>query len=173
MATLMPALGACRATFSRLPRFTHHARSAQLIGLVLGGLLCAQALAQPVYRCETKGKVAYSHEPCVGAKVVDTTPTQGLDKFTGQSRKGKDVRQNEYNRLFDDAVKPITGKTHEEMAVQRRRYKLSPADQRECRALDERLRMEEAAVRQASPGAAQQAEAKLFLSRHRYRDLRC
>jgi hypothetical protein len=144
-----------------------------LIGLALGGLLCAQALAQPVYRCETKGKVTYSHEPCVGAKVVDTTPTQGLDKFTGQSRKGKDVQQEQFNRQFHEAIKPLTGKTHEEMAVQTRRYKLSPADQRECRALDERLRSEEAAVRQASPGAAPQAEAQLFLSRHRYRELRC
>ncbi|MFN3737183.1 DUF4124 domain-containing protein [Hydrogenophaga sp.] len=173
MATLMPALGACRATSSRQPRFIPLAFSALLMGFVLGGVLCAQAVAQPVYRCETKGKVTYSHEPCVGAKVVDTTPTQGLDKFTGQSRKGKDVRQNEYNRLFDDAVKPLTGKSHAEMEVQRRRHKFSPADRRECRALDERLLAEEAAVRQAPPGAAQQAEAKLFLSRHRYRELRC
>lgn len=72
----------------------------------MGALLCAKALAQPVYRCKTKGKVTYSHKPCVGAKVVDTTPAQGLDKFTGQSRKGKDVHQHEYNRRFDDAVKP-------------------------------------------------------------------
>ena len=132
-----------------------------------------QAEAQRVYRCETKGKVTYSHEPCVGAKVVDTTPTQGLDKFTGQSRKGNDVRRDEHNRLMSDVMRPLTGKSHAEMEVQRRRYKLSPADQRECRMLDERLAMDEAAVRQASPGMAQQAEAKLFLSRHRYRELRC
>lgn len=70
-------------------------------------------------------------------------------------------------------MKPLTGKSHAEMEVQRRRHKFSPADRRECRALDERLLAEEAAVRQAPPGAAQQAEAKLFLSRHRYRELRC
>jgi len=105
--------------------------------------------------------------------VVDTTPTQGLDKFTGQSRKGNDVRRDEHNRLMSDVMRPLTGQTHAEREVQRRRYKLSPADQRECRALDERLRSEEAAVRQASPATAQQAEAKLFLSRHRYRELRC
>lgn len=173
MATLMPALGACRATPRRTDSSPRLSCRRALIGLALGGLLCAQALAQPVYRCETKGKVTYSHEPCVGARVVDTSPTEGLDKFTGKSRKGKDVQQEQFNRQFHEAIKPLTGKTHEEMAVQARRYKLSPADQRECRALDERLRSEEAAVRQASPATAQQAEAKLFLSRHRYRDLRC
>lgn len=48
------------------------------------------ALAQKtVYRCESAGKVAYSHEPCVGAREVDTTPTQGLDKMSGHSRKGR------------------------------------------------------------------------------------
>lgn len=32
--------------------------------------------AQTVYRCGSGGRVVYSHEPCVGAKAVDTTPTQ-------------------------------------------------------------------------------------------------
>lgn len=126
-----------------------------------------------MYRCETKGKVTHSHEPCLGAKVVDTTPTQGLDKFTGQSRKGNDVRRDEHNRLMSDVMRPLTGQTHAEREVQRRRYKLSPSDQRECRALDERLAAEEATVRQASPAKAQQAQAQLFLRRQRYRELRC
>ena len=34
--------------------------------------------AQQVYRCESGGHVSYSHEPCLGAQAVDTTPTQRL-----------------------------------------------------------------------------------------------
>ncbi|WP_332776113.1 hypothetical protein [Polaromonas sp.] len=35
----------------------------------------AVSLAQKtVYRCETAGKVSYVHEPCIGAKEVDTAP---------------------------------------------------------------------------------------------------
>jgi hypothetical protein len=41
---------------------------------------------KPVYRCETAGKVSYSDAPCVGAKEIDATPTQGMDKMTGASR---------------------------------------------------------------------------------------
>jgi hypothetical protein len=44
-----------------------------------------------VYRCETNGKVSYSDAPCVGARVIDATPTQGMDKMTGQSREGSNV----------------------------------------------------------------------------------
>ena len=67
-------------------------RLATVSFLALTALTCA---AQTVYKCESKGAVTYSHEPCMGAKVVDTTPTQGLDKSSGSSRKGADVRQVE------------------------------------------------------------------------------
>ena len=35
-----------------------------------------------VYRCETAGKVAYSDSPCIGATIVDATPTQGMARGT-------------------------------------------------------------------------------------------
>ena len=63
---------------------------------------------KPVYRCETAGKVSYSDAPCVGAKEIDTTPTQGMDKMTGASRKGADVQRAEHNALMADALKPLT-----------------------------------------------------------------
>lgn len=56
-------------------------------------VIAASANAQPVYRSVGKGAVVYSHEPCIGAEVVDTT-LQGLDKSSGQSRKGADVVRN-------------------------------------------------------------------------------
>lgn len=47
------------------------------------------AQAQQVYRCEFGGKVSYAHEPCVGAQAVDTTPTEGLNKMTGVTKKAR------------------------------------------------------------------------------------
>ena len=78
-----------------------------LLGLLSFGF---HAHAQkPVYRCETAGKVSYSDAPCVGAKEIDATPTQGMDKMTGTSRKGADVRRDEQNAVMADALKPLTG----------------------------------------------------------------
>ena len=71
-------------------------------------LISSSVLAQKaVYRCETAGKVSYSHEPCLGAKEIDATPTQGMDKMTGQSRKGRDVLRHEQDGVMADALKPL------------------------------------------------------------------
>lgn len=51
----------------------------------------ATAASAQVYRCEHGGKVSYSDEPCVGAKVVDATPTQGMDKMAGSTSKGAEA----------------------------------------------------------------------------------
>lgn len=83
------------------------------IVLITGLLASASVQAQSVYRCETHGRIGYSHEPCVGAKVVDTTPTQGLDKAIGASRKGRDVRREEFKRSLNEAMRPLTGMSHE------------------------------------------------------------
>ena len=56
--------------------------------------------AQPVYKCKSpQGKVAYSHEPCVGAQVVDTTPTQGLDRSMGFGRVLSDDDGNSFRHV--------------------------------------------------------------------------
>lgn len=136
-------------------------------------LASAVAQAQSVYRCETNGQVAYSHEPCVGARVVDTTPTQGLDKSTGVSRKGRDVRREELSRAFNEAVRPITGRSHEEAKLLERRFKLSVSAQAECKLLDMRLPHQEQAVRTSTPAAKTEADVQLFLSRRRFRELGC
>lgn len=141
--------------------------------LVLGLICSAQAMAQPVYRCEHQGKVQYSHEPCLGATVVDTTPTQGMDKFTGVSKKSQEVRSEELNRTIGNALMPLTGRTPEERALQIRRYKLAPQVQRECRLLDDQMPEQEEAARTSAPDIKGEAEAKLFLSRSRYRNLGC
>lgn len=146
----------------------------QLRLAVLGiALYASAAAAQTVYRCEAQGKVVYSHEPCVGAKPVDTTPTQGLDKSSGKSRKGADVRRAETDKMFGDAMRPITGLDQQERATLHRRFKLPHAAKLECAALDARLTDQEAAERNAAPQTLKAAQQELFESRKRYRELSC
>jgi hypothetical protein len=143
--------------------------------LTLGllGLAASSLSAQTIYKCESKGSVVYSHEPCLGAQIVDTMPTQGLDKSSGKSRKGADVQRIEQNKAMADGLRPIFGETPEQREIRHRRFKLAPADNLECGYLDIRLPSQETAVRDADKGAAVRADAALFESRKRYRDLRC
>lgn len=130
--------------------------------------------AQTVYKCESSGRVTYSHEPCLNAKVVDTTPTQGLDKWTGQSRKGRDVQAQELNKAFADGLRPLFNESAEERAKRHRRAQLAPAANRECSALDAQLLEGEAAVRASSaPADTRAAEQRLLRTRLRFRELRC
>lgn len=129
--------------------------------------------APPVYRCETNGKASYSDAPCVGAKAIDVTPTQGADKMTGKSRKGRDVQTIEMNTAFDKAVQPLTGKSHDEMDVMRRRFKLSAQDQNECMRLDGKLPSLETAAAAAASAAKGRADVELYQARKRFFDLKC
>jgi hypothetical protein len=131
------------------------------------------SVAQTVYKCESKGSVLYSHEPCIGAKAVDTTATQGLDKSSGQSRKGADVRKIEQNKAMAEALQPLFGETPAQREVRHRRFKLPPAEKLECERLDARLLAQEAGVRNAGKADSATAEVVLFESRKRFRELRC
>lgn len=128
---------------------------------------------KPVYRCETAGKVSYSDAPCVGAKEIDTTPTQGMDKMTGASRKGADVQRAEHNALMADALKPLTGMSPEQYRVYKHRFKLSPRDKAECTRLDTELPelKQRAATAPASDKAL--AEVELYKARKQFNDLNC
>ena len=79
--------------------------------------------------------MVYSHEPCLDAQVVDTTPTQGLDKSSGTSRKGADVQKSETNKAMAKALEPIFGETAEQYELRHKRFKLSPKDRAECATL--------------------------------------
>ena len=137
------------------------------------GLTACYLSAQTVYKCESKGSVVYSHEPCLGARAVDTTPTQGLDKSSGKSRKGADVQKSENNKAMAEALRPIFGESAEQREKRHRRFKLAPADNLECASLDDRLPAQETAIRNADKNAVTGAEAALFKSRQRYRELGC
>jgi hypothetical protein len=142
----------------------------RLTGLVLACLLVGSTnvISQSVYKCVAKGAITYSHEPCLGAEVVDTTPTQGLDKFGGQSRKGADVQRTEQRKLVDQALRPLTGLSPEQMQTRRTRSQLSASDQAACDRLDRVM-----GVQNRSRSAAAEADRALFEQRKEYRELRC
>ena len=142
-----------------------------LLGLLSFGF---HAHAQkPVYRCETAGKVSYSDEPCVGAKEIDATPTQGMDKMTGASRKGADVRRDEHNAVMADALKPLTGMSADQYRVYKHRFKLSPKDKAECARLDTNLPELKQRAATALSSEKALAEVELYKARKQLNDLNC
>lgn len=133
----------------------------------------ATAASAQVYRCEHGGKVSYSDEPCVGAKVVDATPTQGMDKMTGSTRKGAEALRDERRKTMDSAFQPLTGLNHEQMNVERRRQKLSPDAKATCRHLDRQLPQLEAQTGRAPVSQKQEAEVDLYRARRAFFELKC
>lgn len=121
----------------------------------------AQPRGAMTYKCVAGKKVTYTDEPCVGAKVVNTTPTQGLDKISGTSRKGADVIKTEHNKMMADALKPLLGQTPEERAKAIKRVSLSPKDKLECSMLDGQILDERA------------QDVALYQARKRFKDLKC
>ena len=136
-------------------------------------VITAPAMGQQVYRCEANGKVGYSHEPCAGAKAIDATPTQGMDKMTGQSRKGRDVLRHEQDGVMADALKPLTGMTPDQYRVYKQRFKLSPQDKNECARLDYELPGLKQRAANAPTADRAAADVDLYKARKRFNDLNC
>jgi hypothetical protein len=128
-----------------------------------------------VYRCEHQGKISYSDEPCVGAKEVDVTPTQGLDRSSGVSRKGAEVQRDEHRRQLVQALKPLDANMDEQRFDQSiHRQPLSAEAQRACRQLDQQLpQLKAAEARPTTEAEKAQAEVRLFRARKAFKDLRC
>lgn len=140
-------------------------------------LFCAlyaiAAPAQQVYRCEHGGQISYSHEPCLGATAIDTTPTQGLDKWTGKTRQHREVQREIWNKQYAQAIRPLTRKSPEEFQTSVRRQPLDVADQLQCTLLDQRLPELAHRAAQAQPARRLEAEQALFEARRQFRELRC
>lgn len=141
--------------------------------VLLAALTVGSAFGQQVYRCETAGKVSYSDAPCVGAKVIDATPTQGVDKMAGQSRKGREVQRDEFNRQLDGAIRPLTGRSHDDMNVMRKRVHLPAKDQQQCARLDGLLPTIEADALAARGEAKARADVDLYKARKQFFGLKC
>lgn len=129
--------------------------------------------AQTVYKCQSETGVVYSHEPCLNAAVVDTTPTQGMDQSSGKSLKGAEVRKSETNRATAKAMEPLLGEKAEQYEKRHRRFKLATAARQECVKLDGMLPGLEADARSSGKPAAPNSEQRLLESRQRFRELNC
>lgn len=127
-----------------------------------------------VYRCEVDKKVVYSDAPCLGARRVDVTPTQGLDSSTGQRRIGEDVRREQHNATMAKALQPLLGETPEQYALPHRRARLALPAIQECARMDSQLRQLEVAETAAGSGAGKSAAQRdLYAARLRHRELGC
>lgn len=89
------------------------------------------------------------------------------------SRKGHDVRREEFKRSLNEAMRPLTGMSHEQTKAFERRMKLPAGVQAECKLLDIRLPDQEQTVRTSAQAARADAEVQLFLSRRQFRELGC
>jgi hypothetical protein len=139
-------------------------------------LLLAQSLPAPsrtIYKCEAAGKIAYTDEPCLGAKRMDIEPSRGLDKFSGKKMTGTDVSNENRRDRMADAISPIAGTDRKEFATDVRRHNLSGSAKAECRALDLDLAQVEANERAAARDALPAIQRDLLGLRKRFKSLRC
>ena len=159
-------------------RGRHTRRAAISLALLISTMAIAQtgtlpAPSRTVYKCETKGKVVYSDSPCLGAEVIDVTPSRGLNKSSGRERVGADVQRERHRELMAEALRPLTGKSAEEMQVLGRRQKLAPALRMECAALDGAIARGEVSETSAIGESKRSVQRDLFMARNRYREIGC
>ena len=139
-------------------------------------LASAQSLPAPtrtVYKCEVNGKVAYSDEPCLGAKKVDVEPTRGLDKSSGRSRVGNDVQRERQREAMASALQPITGMDSKQFDRAGRRNQLPVEAQRACKQLDKEIPSLEAQEAATVGTDKQRTQQSLLRARSKFRELRC
>lgn len=100
-------------------------------------------------------------------------PTRGVNKLSGEKRIGADVQRELNHEMFAEAIRPLTGMNAKQLAVQSRRFNLPGAVQQECRRLDQDLASTEYEEKQAAKTTLREVQARLFLMRQRFRELRC
>ena len=113
----------------------------------------------------------YSDNPCVGATVVNTTPTRRMDKLSGKSAVGSSVLKENTNEAMANAMKPLVGWTPAQRETAIKRVYLSPANKNECASLDSAIPAKAEASRSAAPDEKTKSEVTLYQARERYRDL--
>src|SRR6218665_1642293 len=154
-----------------------HQRALKAITAFAIGSTC-HAASNTVYRCEQGGKVIYTDEPCMNAKEVDVTPTEGMNKWSGkervapalQNRQATELRRKELGK----ALRPLTGQDDEKWQ-ESLKHESRPAETRnECRRLDNLIpALKESAAGAARSGDKQNAETALYNARNRFKDLKC
>lgn len=142
--------------------------------VALMAMFTCSAYAQ-VYKCDQNGKTVYGDAPCLGAKRVNVTPTQGADKWTGKSKKGEDVRTDEFQTAMSKALKPLLGETPEQYKTRHRRTQagLTMRDMNRCTALDRQLQALEQTERDATGERLESTQKQLLQVRQQYYGMKC
>lgn len=144
--------------------------------VLLSTLAIAQKLPPPsrtVYKCTVDGKTLYSDSPCLGAERLEIEPTRGLDKSSGRSRIGGEVRREKHREDMADALRPITGMSTKQFDQYGKRSQLSPESQRECRNLDIAAHTTESEEKRVSKPELPSVQKRLLVIRQRLRELGC
>jgi hypothetical protein len=169
----------CRTMFRPISARASYALIASLFytaALLAAPFLCAQTLPQPsrtMYKCKVQGTTTYSDSPCLGATKLEVVPTRGISKLSGRDRIGNDVFLERQHETFAEGIRPLTGMDAKQLATATRRNQLSPAGQQECRQLDQSLPTVEDEEKRAVQPVLRDVQARLFLMRKRFRELRC
>ncbi|MBN8750072.1 MAG: DUF4124 domain-containing protein [Variovorax sp.] len=141
--------------------------------LSLAFMTCQAHAQKQVYRCETNGKIEYSHAPCIGAVPVDTTPTRGADKMSGKSRKSNELQMLEVREAIAEGTKPLHGMDKQQFLKRSDRMKLAPDAHAECSRLDGLVPNLSGAADRASSDRKAAAGLRLYQARKRFDDLNC
>ena len=144
--------------------------------LCISPALSAQTLHAPsrtLFKCQQHGKITYSDSPCLGAEKLEVEPTRGVNKLSGKERIGPDVRHELHREQFAEAIRPLTGMSAKQFEVAVRRTYLPGTAQQECRRLDQDLASTESEEKHTVQPVLRDVQARLFLLRQRFRELRC
>lgn len=131
------------------------------------------APSRTIYKCQAKGAVSYSDEPCAGAQRLDAIPSRGVDHLSGTSRIGTDVAREQHTEQFATALRPLTGMDALQYATAARRSSLLPDVRRQCSQLEPVILELERTEKLAGPAAIQSVQQNLFVLRKRYKTLAC
>lgn len=140
------------------------------------GHAVAQSFPAPsriIYKCVVVGKIAYTDEPCLGAKRLDIEPSRGLSKFSGREMIGADVQRENHRDMIADALRPIAGLDRQQYATVYRRVNLSGLAKAECGLLDQSIPRTETVERAASGEARLAVQRDLLTMRKRFKELAC
>lgn len=139
-------------------------------------MAAGQSLPAPtrhIYKCEMAGKVAYSDEPCLGARKLDLVVPRGLNKLSGKERTGADVGNERRRESLAQALRPVTGMSPDRFAVETHRQGLGSYTQAECQALDQSIPRLESLEKTAAGADRTTIQRDLLISRKRFKDMRC
>ena len=142
------------------------------------GSVAAQQTSLPnpsrtAYKCVVGKSTVYSDAPCLGAERLELQPSRGISKSSGKELVGADVRREQQREQFAEAVRPLTGKSSQELETVARRSKLSEGVKTECTSLDTLIARAEAKERVTAGEEKAAVQRKLFPLRIRYRELGC